>query len=299
MKRYVLWGLALVAIIVAVYLIAGTHQGNPETATAVRSKLPPTLANDQPNDGVNKPGRMLGEQYEKSTDLYALTLELRALSEAGDGNASRTIARAYQECWTYAGDPLGFKEDMKLRSQLRPDLSQSIEAVTRKIEERCRGFIGTRISPDDINQILEKAASQGDLASEVQLFGAALAKNDSALDVESQKELAERVLRSSDADAYAAMAEVMGPLASGRLEALAPLPAGTVSAEAAWQIAACRLGRDCSAGSSTVAQMCIGGGVNCSLRSLEQFYLQEMLPPADQIKLRQQVNVLLQGKEKT
>lgn len=303
--RGVLATLVTLVLLAAVYFAVsqkGANSSKTEATSATPS--PPSIAGDRSDDrrtgemDSSREGSTLGERYERSNDLHELTLEMSTLSDRGDGQASRLIAKAYEECWLFAINPAGFEQDMKQHAQLRPDLAKPLEIVLHRTIRRCRGFAGASIGPNAITAILKKAAGQGDLAAEVQLLTLGPATERVNFDAASQKELAERVLLSRDADAFAAMAVLMGPGSNGRQQTLAPLPAGSYLAEAAWQLASCRLGRDCSPDSSAVAIMCFGGGVNCRLRSLEQFYLQEVLPPADRDKLWQQVDALTQGKRK-
>lgn len=297
----VLWALVAFAVCIAAYFaVSGENTALLEASKASGQDTPQSTENDD-QQGTAFGGydssvkeATLDERYERSEDLYGLTLELNRLSESGNGEASRLIASAYEECWLFAINPVGFEQDMKLRAKASPELTRTIRKVVDSTTNRCRGFAGASIGPKAISSMLRKAAEQGDLAAQVKLLGVEMAMG-SNFDANSQKELAQRVAMSKDPSAYAAIASLMGPLSNGRQDALAPLPAGSVTSEAAWQIAACRLGQNCGPESSKVAQMCIAGGVNCRLRGLEQFYLQELLPPAEQEKLWQQVNILTQG----
>lgn len=232
------------------------------------------------------------DEYAESRDLYALTLELIPRSETGDGRASTLIASAYQECWLYARNPAGFMNDMALRGQIRPDLKAGMGRISRRISERCAGFPGRSIGPSVANGMLERAANQGDLAAEAQLLGAKMRSLDDKAANNTLKTLAEVVVASRDPDAYLAIAPLMGQLSNGRQEFLYPLPVGSSLAEASWHLAACRLGADCTANGPTVTRMCLFGGVNCGLKSLSQFYREEVLPPADQKRLQQQLDYL-------
>jgi hypothetical protein len=232
------------------------------------------------------------DEYAVSRDLYALTLELMPRSETGDGRASRLIASAYQECWLYARSPAGFMNDMALRGQLRPDLKAGMDRLSRRVSQRCNGFSGRSIGPSVANRMLERAAKQGDLAAEVQLLNARMQSLDATEASNSLKALAELAVASRDPDAYLAIAPLMGQRSDGRQEFLYPLPVGSSLAEASWHLAACRLGADCTANGPTVTRMCMFGGVNCGLKNLDQFYREEVLPPTDQKRLWQQLDIL-------
>lgn len=226
-------------------------------------------------------------------DLYEQATALLAKSDSGDAAASFQIASIYQDCWQYAADPIAFDADLALKRSLRKDLAASLKNAGDILIARCHGFAGRSIGSTEIRRMMTLAAQQGSLAAQTQLFAdqamSGVAKPDEVSDV------ANKVLISKDADAFAALAPLMGRPAAGYQAALKPIPAGTDLAEAAWSTAACRLGRDCSSRSSAVIQMCLGGGVNCQLQGIESFYRQAVLPPAEANQLGRLVEQLIQG----
>ncbi len=193
----------------------------------------------------------------------------------------------------FALNPTGFREDMRIRSQVRPDLTEKMAAAGGITERRCAGFAGERIGPSAIKMMRDRAIAQGSVAAKVEEFARnAMLKG---APPEQIKAAANEVLAMRDPEAVAAMAQLMGAPTAGELQALQPLPAGTSLSEAAWNVAACRMGRDCGPNSAAVRQMCLSGGVNCELRDIQSFYEQAVLPPADVPKLRQLVTQLTQG----
>jgi hypothetical protein len=298
--RFALSGAAVLLVLVGAYLLVFAKLENISPTQSIQLSAP----------GMNQPTSSQGAghsrdanasvyAFEDDADLFALVNKLAPLSDSGDARASRLIANAYQECWAYANDPSGFGRDIEARIEISPQFAQGLAHALDQTQRRCKGFIGTAIGPGSSGTWLRKAAQQGDLASRILVSMQDAAVSGTSLSPGQHRELANSVIGSSDAEAYAAMSALMGPAANGMQDALAPLPAGSVQSEAAWNIAACRLGRPCSSSSATVLQMCLQGGVNCSLRPLEQFYLQEMLPPADHAKLRQQIDILLKEKGKS
>lgn len=278
----------------------GSSEGNPSGlessyASSDQSKYAPTAPGSAARSG--NADNTLANRYERTSDLFGFTLSMRPLSDTGNGEASRLIAEAYAECWTYALDSSGFLSDMHLKAELRPDLSKSLTQAYRRVEERCRFFRGAEIGPKASRELLRRAASQGDVAAQVKLFALERGNHKSGQMTDDLRKLGQKVLVSRDPYAFAAFAEVIGTASLGRIDELYPMPAGTVAAEAAWQIAACRLGRNCGPSSTIVTNMCINGGMNCSLRSLEVFYTQEMLPPAELQKVRQHVIWLIQRRD--
>lgn len=292
-RKLLILGLAI-AIAISGWLLCSRYAANDVSDISSSQSSSQDDSPDQPMRDLSAQSAASRSQggYAESKDLYALTLQLKPRSEAGDGEASRLIASAYQECWLYALNPTGFMNDMALRGQVRPDLKEKMNGLARRTTERCYGFAGQKIGPKVANLMLEKAAAQGDLSAEAQLLGSALQSLDAATAGNQLKDLAERIVTSRDPDAYLAIAPFMGQVADGQQGRLHPLPVGSSLAEASWHIAACKMGADCSATGPTVTRMCLFGGINCGLKSLEQFYLQEVLPPADQRRLWQQVGLL-------
>ncbi|MGO4221002.1 hypothetical protein AB4Y64_03985 [Lysobacter sp. TAF61] len=289
------WKFAAVALLIwiaiFVYGAEGTAVSTRTHPTADQSRHPPELAAASGSglDNAQAPSGSPNVQ----TDLANLTATLYPRSEGGDGNASQQIASAYQECWLYAMNPIGFTEDMRNRGKLRPDLATKIAQASEITSDRCDGFAGKKIGPSAINAMLERAARQGNMAARTELFVQnAILKGATS---EQIKSAAVDVLASGDPDAFAAIAPLMGAPSAGDLQALQPIPAGSPVSEAAWNIAACRLGRQCGPDSRAVLQMCLGGGINCELRDIQSFYEQVVLPPADIPKLRQLVGLLTQG----
>lgn len=297
-RKTILFALAGVLAVGAYwYTAAGRSDTEVARARAVEEKTAPPPGAVESSAArtrtSSQAGRRLG-QPRSEPDLYDLVTTLLPRSEAGDAQASRTIAAAYLDCWQYAVNPIGFDEDIRLKSRLREDLAPKLSNARDTIVKRCGRFAGQKIGPTAIRAMLNRAAEQGDLASQVQLFSERSIRAGGA-SAEDITPVVDRVLASRDAEAYAAIAPLMGRVSAGAQSGLAPIPAGTDLAEAAWNIAACRLGRDCGPNSSAVLQMCLGGGVNCELRHIESFYTQAVLPPADQARLRQLIQQLVQG----
>lgn len=289
----------VVAVAVAAYWFtaAGVSETGAARAAEERTALP--LGSVEPSasqTGTSSKAEIRSVQPRWEPDLFESVTTMLPRSDAGDAQASRMIAAAYQECGQYAINPIDFDEYIRVLSSVREDLAPNLSSARDTIVRRCGRFAGQRIGPAAIRAMLNRAAEQGDLASEVQVF-AERAIRKGGVSAEEIIPIVDRVLASRDAEAYAAIAPLMGSVSAGAQSRLAPIPAGSDLAEAAWSIAACRLGRDCGPNSSAVLQMCLGGGINCELRPIESFYTQAVLPPADQARLRQLIHQLVQGKK--
>lgn len=225
-------------------------------------------------------------------NLFREASTLLPRANGGDAVALEQVASIYRYCSQYAFNPQAFANDVKVKKSVRSDLTQTFDALSTRMEQECGGFVGQDIGLRRSIAMTQQAAAQGNLAAQAQLLAAPLLSGkapDSALAA-----LAKQALATRDPEAMAALAPLMGQASAGRVDALDGLPVGTMLDEAAWNIAACRLGRDCGSQSRAVAEMCMYGGVNCSMRSVEDFYRLEMLPPADGARLGQLVNQLTQ-----
>jgi len=130
---------------------------------------------------------------------------------------------------------------------------------------------------NDILETLRTSASQGNIAAEATLFSH---EDVEALDPVYVRELAARVLASRNPEAYLAISSGMGTRTSG-LPLDPESVAGTEYATLAWQVAACRLGLDCSANAPIVTQYCANGGVCGSFSSLNNLIFDGLVPRSD------------------
>jgi hypothetical protein len=253
---------------------------------------------DDPTDQSPSPGgpsaATVGQAYQSrfdaSSDLRALVDQLRPESAGGDGTATRLIGKAYEECFIVALNGLAsFQRDQEQRLKLETNeqARQGIERAFAQVGQRCKGFNGVALKLNQVEEMRNKAASQGDLAAMAEQFRHRMTAGDQGYGPQEQADLAKRVLASKDSEAVAAMAELMGDVAASRRGDLAPFPAGSASAEAAWQFAACNLGRNCGAQGSYLRTVCVSAGLGCRASSVQEMYRRELLPPAEFEKARQ------------
>lgn len=286
-------GLAAAAILLAVLGFLAYRHLVPEAAAGPDDRATTSPAPVRADSRTHVPrDQSTGTSSRQDVDLFSEVTSLLSKSEAGDPKASYRIASIYEECWQYALNPTGFESDIKLKASVRKDLAPKLRSVGASITQRCGRFVGHDIGPIAMRAMLERAAKQGSAAAKARLFA-----ESAAMGQVSEKDLQEnvgRVLASRDPEAFAALAPAMGRMSEGSQSAVAPYPAGNDLAEAAWNVAACRLGRSCGASSPTVIGMCLSGGINCELRDIEAFYTQAVLPPAEAAKLGQLVNQLVQ-----
>lgn len=241
-------------------------------------------------------------RFDASEDLRALVGQLQAASAGGDGTATRLIGKAYEECFIVALNGLAsFQRDQEQRLKLEAD-QQAREGTAlafARVAQRCAGFNGDVLKLKQVEAMRDKAASQGNLAAMAEQFRHRMVAGGAAYGAKEQADLARRILASKDPEAVAAMAELMGDVAASRTSDLAPFPAGSTRAEAAWQLAACDLGRNCGAQGSYLSSVCVSVGLGCRSSTVQDLYRRELLPPAEFEKARQLAGQLVSyGRQK-
>jgi hypothetical protein len=230
--------------------------------------------------------------FEGSSDLYAYLHSLRAREAAGDPQALWNASRVLDYCNAYASNPAGYARDSRAIQAMKGAATSAMAAARDRVSQRCRRFV-----PEDgfsISALRDKrteAARAGSLSAEAALLTMGeplLAGDDYA------QGLVQRVLNSADPDAYLAISSAMGIAASGRSEAFGRI-SGSQYSELAWQLAACRLGADCSAGGALMTSYCANGGI-CSRDASQDFYtfvLDAAVPRQGADTLNEMVDTLL------
>ncbi|PPU75693.1 MULTISPECIES: hypothetical protein [Xanthomonas] len=200
-------------------------------------------------------------------DLYRYAQQLQQQLRAGDAQAGWRLSRVYDYCAPYAASPAGYAADTDwIAAQSTPGVA-AMQAARLRVAQRCAGFAPRDgLGPRLVAQQRLRAARAGSLAAEAGLL--ALGEPLQAT-VAYKRALVQRVLASRDPEAYLALAPAMGTRASGD-DSLDGYVAGDQFAELAWQVAACRLGLDCSADSTLVTSYCANAGI-CSRAGAQDF----------------------------
>ncbi|MEA9581156.1 hypothetical protein VC218_20360 [Xanthomonas nasturtii] len=200
-------------------------------------------------------------------DLYRYAQQLQQKVRAGDAQAGWRLSRVYDYCAPYADSPAGYAADSDWIAAHQTPGVAAMHAARDRVAQRCSGFAPSDgLSPRLVAQQRLRAARGGSLAAEAALL--ALGEPLQATPTY-KRALVQRVLASRDPEAYLALAPAMGARASGD-DSLQGYVAGDQFAELAWQVAACRLGLDCSADSTLVTSYCANAGI-CSRDSAQDF----------------------------
>lgn len=302
-SKPILAGVIVSVVAAGIFFWHQSSHVNSSDLTIQRDKTQLSVANEinAPTAKISpvgkKPQLTLVEKFNSSNDLFDLVNELRNASENGNAEATWLISKAYEECFLLSvSGAAGFENDMQMRMKITPDINKAgTSNAFKKVAQRCGRFSGQAIKLAEITALKSKAAGQGSLAAAAEAFQVGMITNPALNTPARQKSLAHDALASRNPEAMAALATAMGQVAADRMAALSPLPAGTPQAEAAWNIAACRMGKACDRSSPTMIQMCVAGGVGCGNQSVEEFYLKEIIPAGEQAKLQGMVKQLTSG----
>lgn len=254
---------------------------------------------DAPGRSSVEKGGSRGSHHEAVVNYYdaehlsELWMDLSHRQAAGDASASRWLAEIAAECMQAArshGSVLDFAE---LAGRVRPESAALSSKAAETTLRRCDG-----IGPDRANQAsylgaLQAAAAGGDLAAEITLYQIETIAARADVEAAVVGGLAREALQQGDPAALFALGEIVRSIPVGEIDGI---PTGTMAAEAAWRVAACRLGLPCGPTSTPVRRMCFEGGINCSFLHVEDLYLREGLPPAEVPKYRQHLENLLKEK---
>lgn len=245
---------------------AATRTGAAAGATsASRERTPATPAQDvaaAPDASVRidaPAAAPLRRRFETTGDLYAFARDLTPALQRGDPDALWLMSKVADYCAGYSLDPAGFASDTRLLADMALPAAESLAAARERVGRRCGRFAASDgLSRARVLQLREQAARAGSLAAEAALLsmGRPL-RQDGAY----ARDLVARVRDSLDPEAYSALSTAV---AGGRAPyALSGAPAPPQFRQLAWQLAACRLGLDCSNEGALMTSYCVNGGV-CS-----------------------------------
>lgn len=258
-----------------------TAEGRISVHEHERKSLPP----------VSKDAASWPPQDQASGSIFEQVSNSIAAAKGGDPTSARIVYQGYEACWQYAMNPNGFLSAEQAQDP-NPQI-RNMQQARAQLIKRCRGFEGMQIGPKAIAEMRKIAAAGGDLTAlaDIAIQEEAMGK----IDPNEIKNLAESTISKNDASAMVALSAIMGALTEPYIDQLSPLPAGDNLSEAAWMIAACNSGYDCSAGGLRAQSMCAYGGINCQLTDIPSFYSQQILTAAELEQLQKEVGKINHG----
>jgi hypothetical protein len=308
--RSLAWATLVLLVIasVAAWVQGGDHDSVERVAiaTAVDARLPEASAGRtvdrpranairSPNVGVAARPSAIREAFDTTPDLYAYAQSLEPAARARDADAIWMISRVYEYCSGFAMAPAAFDRDTRVIGEMGMRGSAAMVAARQRVSERCARFVPQdELTPRMIVLKRVEAAEAGSVAAEASLMAAGEPVKDTP---EYKRDLVDRVQKSEDPEAYSALAPAMGIAASGKTEYTGEV-AGTQFSELAWQLAACRLGMDCTSDSALMTSYCANGGICSSVpgQDFERFVFDAAIPRQGVDVINDMVDSLMGGK---
>ncbi|WP_162455113.1 hypothetical protein [Pseudoxanthomonas kalamensis] len=211
--------------------------------------------------------------------------EMKRLSSSehrDDPRSQWKISKIIDYCRAYVSNPAGFSSDTdKLIETARQDYVSSLKLARDRVAGRCRELSENYPAEDFTylsSMVLKtRAAKQGDLAAQ-----ASLLSSQAPISTDSQyiKNLIDDVINSKDPDAYLELSDAMGFQSVGKPEAYGKFSGGEEYTYA-WQLAACRLGLDCSKTGDLMTKYCVNGGICMPYSNFEEMLFRGLLPEAE------------------
>ncbi len=298
----------LVVASVAAWVQGGDHTSVERVAiaTAVDARLPehahaPSADRARP-DAIPAPAigtavraSSIRERFDTADDLYAYAQSLEPAVRERDADAIWMVSRVYEYCSGFAMAPAAFDRDTRVIGEMGMRGSAAMVAARERVSRRCARFVPQdELTPRMIVLKRVEAAEAGSVAAEASLMAAGEPLQDTP---EYKRELVDRVQESEDPEAYSALAPAMGIAASGKVEYTGEV-AGTQFSELAWQLAACRLGMDCTSESALMTSYCANGGICSSVpgQDFERFVFDAAVPRQGVDVINDMVDSLMGGK---
>ena len=308
--RTLAWATLVVLVIASVAAwVQGGDRGSVERvaiATAVDARVSADRVErpvDRPRaNAIQAPGAaVVGRPssirvaFDTSADLFAYAQSLEPAARERDPDAIWMISRVYEYCSGFAMAPAAYDRDTRVIGEMGMRGSAAMVSARERVSERSVRFVPQdELTPRMIVLKRVEAAEAGSVAAEASLMAAGEPIKDTP---EYKRELVERVQESEDPEAYSALAPAMGIAASGKIEYTGAV-AGTQFSELAWQLAACRLGMDCTSDSALMTSYCANGGICSSVpgQDFERFVFDAAVPRQGVDVINDMVDSLMGGK---
>lgn len=222
-----------------------TTKASSEVAGKREEQAKPTIAVETTRSMT------LFDRFAKSTNLLELITQLHAAADAGDADAARMIAEAFDECFPYSITKIRPDEAYIVRQFDEPE--RSIALVHLRVQDqRCGDLIATgRVTVPEARRTDKRATELRDLFGQAMELATELSyrsrdpkapKRMTAANVE----LARRIALSNDPHAIAALG--FSDMASRPTDGYA------------WMLVACDLGHDCGASGIMMRRLCLQAG---------------------------------------
>ncbi|MCC8537324.1 hypothetical protein ACDH70_18445 [Xanthomonas axonopodis pv. poinsettiicola] len=187
--------------------------------------------------------------------------DTRNRAESGDPVAQRQLAEMYERCFLHNLSPDNFTSTMKMYAEADKANASRYYATGKRFSHYCNSIDSGKMIPLVAPQLwYAEAAKRGDLLAQIKVASAP----DSQTDEATYRSLVARAFESKNPDAIFAIGDMLSmaktsvDLGNYRQEA------GGEYADFAWEIAACRAGKNCGTGSFRMDAACLNGLCNAS-----------------------------------
>lgn len=288
-------GISVIAVLIAggagYWAYATKADRGFATSTGVSEGIGDQMRGEQGTSSPKSGTTSVAHRSQVAGSVFQQVSDSIAAAKNGDPAAARIVYQGYEACWQYAMNPNGFLSADQA-SDPNPQI-RNMQTARVQLVKKCHGFEGQRIGLKAIAEMRQIAAAGGDLTALAEIATREAVRG--KIDPNEIKSIAESAIAKHDGSAMAALSTIMGSLTEPYIDQLAPLPAGGNLSQAAWMIAACDAGYDCSASGINAQSMCAYGGLNCQLTDIPTFYMQQILSAAEVEQLQKEIGKIKQG----
>lgn len=217
-----------------------------------------------------KPARG-AKPHSRRSDLDFYDVQFAALR--GDARAQRLLSELYGMCLSYSLSPARYLQTLAGLAAAEPQSAAYIDGMKARRARVCAGVDGGAPIPNEAHQLwLEQAAAAGDAAAIIRLKS----RSPELLDADGYRDMIDLAIGSHEPAALfelgSLLARAPADASLGNYEGLA----GPVASHA-MELAACRRGLDCRAGSAIMDSLCENTGA-CWYPDYESFVFAELVP---------------------
>jgi len=283
--------LIAVVMLVAAAIVYLSNGRDSDVAIGQTTVVEQQAAGLQTLGGGNGPGLLPGKEQGSvsaarvSQEMGFRDLEFAALR--GDAKAQRLLSESYERCLPYSLSPARHLGTLDSFAAMQPDSAAYVHDMKKRVVSFCSTVDDGAPIPLEAYQLwLEQAAATGDLTAKVRLKS----RSPEMLDASEYQSIADEVMASRDPAALFELGNLLARAPSdsslGKYQDLA----GS-SASHALEIAACRRGLACGAGSALMDGMCSGTG-HCWYLDYESLIYSEFVPPGGRKRVNDALTLL-------
>lgn len=284
MKKIAIAAAVLIALVATFFLQIQNKENLGRFSTQAQEPLPKHEANGHSEE---KNSIEEGRPWEKTTFI-----EEKNKAQLGDPTSQWVISQMYDYCAFYNYKRKKWLDGMNYHiSQYSKDkivsATRNFEIVKKSLANRCNKVDdGQPIPLEAINLWLEQSAKGGKIEARIKL---------ASLNQESRKEVLLDILNDAKKSKSPSALFEMGTLSRSIKpewvdSRISSLFSDSVISQHAWEIAACRLGYDCSISSKLMYFACQQGG--CSYDNYESYILNEGVPTGQRRDLEEKIELI-------